>query len=59
MLTVEESEFLLQIINSLIEYTKKLEMSYEIGNLARAKQIKISILKMQSRIDEIIGIKKR
>ena len=54
MITLEESEFLLQIAGSMKDQVKNLENAFNVGDYEKMKKIKEFIIKLQSRIDEIL-----
>ncbi|MEK6879756.1 MAG: hypothetical protein AABY22_09125 [Nanoarchaeota archaeon] len=58
MITLEESEFLLQIAGSMKEQERLLESSYNSRDYEKMKRNKELILKIQTKINEILAIRK-
>ncbi len=59
MITLEESEFLLQIVGSVKEQCRNLEAAYMRGDYERMAKIKDFIFKVQGRVNEILERTKR
>ena len=57
MLNIDESELLLQIVESMHEHVSKFEIAYKKGDFFRAQEIKKFILKLQKQINQLVEIK--
>mgnify|MGYP001578387102 CR=1 FL=1 len=59
MIKLDESEFLVQMIETIEIKARALELSYRNRDYIKAKEIKVFILKVQEKINEIVEKSKR